>query len=776
MRGSSKSRRFRRGRIGTIIPILVTASGFAAVAAVPGPVGAWATTGVTVAGANLFGGSGANELNAPQAVAVDGAGNVYVADTANNRVQRFPSGSTALTNGVTVAGGNGSGSNANQLSLPSAVLVDAKANVYVVDMGNNRIQRFPSGSTSATSGTTIAGGNGGGSAANQLASPLGLARDSAGNLYVADAKNNRVQKFPSTSTSATNGTTVAGGNGAGAGANQLFGPSGVGVDAAGNLFVSDNGNNRVQKFPSSSTSATNGVTVAGGNGSGANADQLSAPGGIGLDGSGNLYVTDTLNSRVQKFPVGSTSTTSAITVAGGNGVGSNANQLNTPLGLALDSKGNVYVADTRNSRVQKWLGTPDAPAITSSTYLTNTSASIRFVTRDGGGTPITSYTVTCVPKTGPTVTVTGTASPVTVTGLMAGEAYSCVVTANNAAGTSAPSDPALIVPGTPGPPAAPAVVRDGFQSVQLTATAPVNDGGSPITQYKFYAAGSPATLACTAVVPATGCRFTAMQAGVAFKFFVKAVNAIGDGAPSPNSTAVTGVTQSPFWTSGTAISSTTVILTPVSPAQTGSKVPVGARMIMYLTADTTASSAPTISVVSFPNGGAATCTTSYTAVTGGSATVGSGIRGAVISCVVTTAILNGATVRINLSSAPPRAVAMGEWYTGFTNGGTFTTTTAVTGVATAPGSGTTASVAPGALVVGAISYENGTLALAGDTDTVGGTPWGPVTSHADGSAGAAGVSVMRQVKWPTGATTHRYDSATVLGAGENWAGFILTIA
>lgn len=311
----------------------------------------------TVAGGNGEG-SAANQLSFPTDVYVDGTGNRYVADQINNRVQKFPPNSTSATAGITVAGGNGVGSAANQLSYPIAVYVDGLGNLYVSDPSQHRVQKFPPNSTSATAGVTVAGGTGEGSAPNQLRNPTGVYVDGPGNLYVTDSGNNRVQQFPPNSTSATAGATVAGGNGAGSAANQLSLPNDVSMDGTGNLYVTDYYNNRVQKFPPNSTSATAGITVAGGNGMGAAANQLNGPDGLTVDGAGNLYVADYYNNRLQHFPPNSTSATVGITVAGGYGEGSAPNQLNGPNGLYVDGLGNLYTTDYYQHRIQRYRYAP----------------------------------------------------------------------------------------------------------------------------------------------------------------------------------------------------------------------------------------------------------------------------------------------------------------------------------------------------------------------------------------------------------------------------------
>ena len=289
-------------------------------------------------------------------VFLDVYGNIYIADNGNNRIQEFPVGSSPNSSGITVAGGNGQGSDSNQLYNPSGVFVDRSGNIYVTDRSNNRVQKFPPGSTSATNGTTVAGGNGIGAAANQLENPNGVYVDTLGNIYVADYNNYRIQKFPPGSTSATNGTTVAGGNGGGYGANQLFGPWGVYLDGSGNIYVADLDNFRIQKFPSGSTSATNATTVAGGNGRGSAANQLGYASGLYVDGPGNVYVADQDNSRIQEFPVGSTSATNGNTVAWANYSGniSFANQLYLPASVFVNDSGYIYVANGMGN-IQKWL-------------------------------------------------------------------------------------------------------------------------------------------------------------------------------------------------------------------------------------------------------------------------------------------------------------------------------------------------------------------------------------------------------------------------------------
>ncbi|MES2777521.1 MAG: hypothetical protein V4722_25300 [Bacteroidota bacterium] len=300
--------------------------------------GNWQENAVSVAG-NNGNGNAANQLSTPFSVTADTTGNIYVADAGNHRVQKFTPGSSA---GITVAGGNGSGSAANQLNNPRGVFIDKNGSIYVADAGNNRVQKWV---TNAANGVTVAGGTGQGAGADQLDFPHGVFVDTLGNVYVADANNNRVQKVAPGSPS---GVTVAGGNGNGTASNQLWYASAVYVDAAQNVYVNDFVNNRVQKWEANGVTGT---TVAGGNGAGNAANQLNGPRSIYVDCRGDVYVADQNNHRIQKWSPG---VATASTIAGGNEAGSGPGQLNSPAALNGDSKGNLYVADRLNHRVQQF--------------------------------------------------------------------------------------------------------------------------------------------------------------------------------------------------------------------------------------------------------------------------------------------------------------------------------------------------------------------------------------------------------------------------------------
>ncbi len=192
--------------------------------------------------------------------------------------------------------------------------------------------------------------------------PDGVAVDSKGDLFAVDQANNRVIEYvPTSPTSYPKvGTVVAGAGGEGSGLNQLYDPSGVAVDARGDLFVSDSANNRVVEYAyngSTGTYASSGMAVAGTGVTGSGLNQLDNPGGIAFDGKGDLFVADTSNNRVEEFAYNSATASyaaTAIEVTGTGGSGTNSNQLDLPASVAFSPEGNLLVADYANARVMDY--------------------------------------------------------------------------------------------------------------------------------------------------------------------------------------------------------------------------------------------------------------------------------------------------------------------------------------------------------------------------------------------------------------------------------------
>ena len=296
-------------------------------------------------------------------VAVDSAGNVYIADADNARIRMVdPSGTISTIAGTGVSGfaGDGAAAAGARLSTPEGVAVDPSGNIYIADTGNSRIRILNAGGTISTS---VGGAIGAGGLAVQafLSKPSGVVRDSAGNTYVSDAGNQLVRKVTSTGLIASvAGTGSAGfsGDGGSATAAQLSAPQQLALDRAGNLFIADSGNARIRKVDTAgniTTVAGTGSTGSTGDSGPAGSAQIGIPYGIAVDASGNLYLSDVIHHVVRKVDSSGNISTIAGTGAqgysGDNGPAASA-KLYYPASLAVDGSGNLYIADTDNSRVR----------------------------------------------------------------------------------------------------------------------------------------------------------------------------------------------------------------------------------------------------------------------------------------------------------------------------------------------------------------------------------------------------------------------------------------
>ena len=322
----------------------------------------------TVAGNGLSSFSGDNgpgigaQMDSPQGVAADAAGNIYISDTNNNEVRRLGKDGTIARyagNGSAGFGGDNGAAASAQLNGPQGLAVDAAGNLYIADTGNARVRRVSAGGSIATvagSGTPGFAGDGAAATSAQLSSPTGVAVDAAGNLYIADLGNNRVRKVSSggtISTAAGNGTQGYAGDGGAATNAQLNLPRGVASDAAGNLYITDSGNNVVRLVVNGNITTIAGTGTVGfsGDGGQATAAQLTSPSGIALDAAGTLYVVDG-STRIRRiFPFGLITTIAGNGTLGysGDGGPSTSAQIDAPTALAVDAAGNVYVADTGNN-------------------------------------------------------------------------------------------------------------------------------------------------------------------------------------------------------------------------------------------------------------------------------------------------------------------------------------------------------------------------------------------------------------------------------------------
>src|SRR5438093_272147 len=306
-------------------------------------------------------------LSYPGNLVVDGGGNLYIADWGNDRIRKVNTEgiiSTIAGNGTEGFDGDGGPATSASLNGPRGVAVDPAGNVYIADRGNSRIRKVDTVgliSTIAGNGTSGCRGDGGPATAASCA-PYRVARDSAGNLYVADGSSRRIRKVSAAgiiTTVAGRGTGQSSGDGGPATLAELIQPLGVAVDPAGNVYIADEGSNRIRKVNTAgiiSTIAGNGKQGFSGDGGPATSAALNQPSGVAVDPAGNVYIADEGSNRIRKVnTAGIISTIAGNDTQGFSGDGGPATSasLNKPREVAVDLAGNVYISDAGNFRIRK---------------------------------------------------------------------------------------------------------------------------------------------------------------------------------------------------------------------------------------------------------------------------------------------------------------------------------------------------------------------------------------------------------------------------------------
>jgi sugar lactone lactonase YvrE len=383
----------------------------------------------TIAG-NGFGGLSGDSgpatsasINSPQGVAVDGAGNVFIADTNNNRVRKVTPAGVITTVAGGGAGGLGDDGPATSASLnsPTDVAVDSLGNLLIADSGNNRIRKVTTdGVIRTVAGSSIFGGfsgDGGLAVLAQLYSPSGVSVDPKGNFYIADGGNARVRRVSALGVISTVAGGGTGGDGGPATSARLFGPTRVSVDQNGNLFIADRNVRKVDPKGTISTFAGNSTADYAGDGGLATLAAFNGITGIAADAAGNVFIADSMNNRVRMVdPSGVVITVAGTGTYGFSGDGGPAISaaLARPRGVAVDGSGNLFITDTDNNRVRRVPATVSGagPQITSISPFYGSQGSAVSATVSGTG--LGGVTAVTVSGTGVTASLPGGGSATTL--------------------------------------------------------------------------------------------------------------------------------------------------------------------------------------------------------------------------------------------------------------------------------------------------------------------------------------------------------------------------
>jgi len=463
----------------------------------------------------------ARGLDNPQAIAIDTSivpNRLYIADALNNRVMGYKDVTTFANGGPAdlVIGQadflsgvcNFDGIAANSLCDPFAVGVDGAGNLYVADESNNRVLEYDNPFAGCGSFPCIGGAakvvfgqsgsfssndcNKGGVGPNSLCAPAGIALDSANNLYVSDFGNNRIMEYDAPLTTDTVADRVLGqgssftSDSCGLSANGLCMPMGLALDDGGHLFAADSGNSRVLEYQTPLTGDTANLVIGQSdsisgscNADGVTADSLCMPEGVAIDSGGDLYVADQSNNRILEYnPPLSTGMAAHLVFGQGGSFGSNvcdfdgasgnADSLCNPSGVSVDNVGNLYVADTMNNRVLEY----DQPLVPP---LPTPTATATATTASETATATATATVTATPTATATATPTATATLTTT----ATATPTSTATATPTATATATATPTAIATATATATVTPTTTATATPTRTATATATPTASVSP---------------------------------------------------------------------------------------------------------------------------------------------------------------------------------------------------------------------------------------------------------------------------------------------------------
>ncbi len=387
----------------------------------------------TVAGTGLTGYAGDNSsgqmaaLASPRSIVYDASGNLYIADARNHAIREVLSSGTITTvagNGIAGFGGDGASATSAYLDTPTGVALDSAGNLYIADSHNHRIRKVTAGIISTIAGNGIAAysGDNGSALSASLNLPTAVAVDASGNLYIADTSNHRIRKIvvSTISTVAGTGEQFFAGDGGAATLASLDTPTGVAVDTSGNIYIADRHNQRIRMVNASgiiSTIAGSGVptfsSAFGGDGGSGTAAALAKPRGLSVDASGNLYIADTNNQRIRQWSAGTIATIGGTGDQGFGGDGGlfTAAMFDSPTAVAPDGTGNLAVADRHNERMR---GGPLPILMFTSQSVGVSSAAQALTLANNGSAPLTVGSVSFSGSFGTAAGGSCSAAPITI--------------------------------------------------------------------------------------------------------------------------------------------------------------------------------------------------------------------------------------------------------------------------------------------------------------------------------------------------------------------------
>jgi sugar lactone lactonase YvrE/uncharacterized Zn-binding protein involved in type VI secretion len=399
-------------------------------------------------------------FNSPGAVRTDLSGNIYVADNVNNAIRMVtPAGVVSTIAGASGTAGSqdGPASTTAEFNDPSGVAIDTLGNIYVADGGNDTVRKISNGNVTTLAGSEGSAGtvDGTGNAA-RFQQPENIAVDLSGNLYIPDGDGDTIRKIsPAGAVTTLAGLAGSTGSADGTGSAARFNsPEGIAVDASGNVYVADSGNNTIRKVTPSGVVTTLAGSPVGASGSKdgvGTAALFNTPTGVAVDSAGNLYVADSGSDTIREVSPGG----SVITIAGSAGITGNTDGLcpnarfYTPADVAVDSSGIVYVADNVNNSIRRIVpGNLVAPTIqTQPANQSGPAGQAAAFTVTASGSAQLTYQWQREPSGSSTFSnlsdggaYSGTATPtLTVSGptiAMSGDQFQCVVTNNAGSATS----------------------------------------------------------------------------------------------------------------------------------------------------------------------------------------------------------------------------------------------------------------------------------------------------------------------------------------------------